>query len=711
MKKMFLLSILLVVTCIANAQLSEQNKKLLTKNNVLYLRDNGHDFRVDTRTVTVKLKEGETLDTNNLTVQRQNKLGYIDITVPDGMDVEKFAKILDENENYELVEYNTYAECCITFVNDPQITYQWHHNKIHTSYAWDYETGDSLIRVAVIDNGVDKNHPDIGFGNDNYKNINELLGWDYVVNNTHTNPTHYHGTFVAGIIGAKTNNGVGIAGVTGGNAGPGVTIIPYRTGSGTNLSNSAIDDAIIDATDKGAKVINMSFGSSAQSSIADALNYAFSHGVTLVASSGNENLSTVFYPARDSKVIAVGATDEYDYRAYFSNYGTGLDIVAPGTNIYSTSLYNSYSTDSGTSFSAPQVAGVAALMLAVNPLLTPSQIRKILIESATKITHYTYDGIGWNNQVGYGCVNAKLAVKGALPRNIVGPSLVCDSASYYVDGIPNNFTIVWELGNEYYNDSEDLFKTDYPANNQCLIVRDNLLTLNDTLIARVYDEDGILVRTLKQKVRTRTKAEFPISVEDNSWPPVLSSASVAEDDPAKVPSGALVKMGSSRFNGMNITSSGACTYLLHSGDSVKLRTTGIASIQCINSTNCDQFTLYFYTKKKPIIPNDPPIIGDSLIIEPLVLDEPRITGGRSMISVTLNQVIENEDNKDDFQAIPLSNDVSWNISIYRYTDGKRMYDQKVQGSHIQVNTYGWSTGIYIVRIVCGNQIFSRKINL
>lgn len=699
MKKLFLLSILLAVTCISKAQLSEQSKKLFTKDDVLYLKDSGHDFRVDTRTVTVKLKEGETLDTNNLTVQRQNKLGYIDVTVPGGMDVEKFAKELDESGIYETVELNGIGEFYSVVSNDYFRGYQDHLDIINISKAWNYTMGDSALSVAVIDKGTDCNHVDIGYGYDNYRNIENNSIWNDTI-------IEIHGTAIAGIISAKTNNNRGISGICGGNGGAGVKIVPYRIYNRMSM----LDDAIIDATDRGVKVIQMSLGTSMTNAINSAITYAYNNGVSLVCASGNTG-GSVTYPASHDKVIAVGGMNLIYQRTNSSNYGTGLDIVAPSTVIWTSVLNNQYDYVSGTSYAAPQVSGVIALMLSVNPSLSPSTIRYHLRNTAYKLTAYTYDSNGWNEEVGYGLLDAHAAVRSVARLNINGTNLICDSASYNIINLPLGATIEWELDNEYYNDSEILFRTDYPSEGQCMIVRDSHLTLNDTLTARVYDEDGTLIRTLKQKVRTRTKAEFLISVEDNSWPPVLTSASVAEDDPAKVPSGALVKMGSPRFNGMSITSSGACTYLLHSGDSVKLRTTGIASIQCINNSNCDQFTLHFYTKKKPFFPIDPPIIDDSLIIEPLALDEPKITVGRSAISIVLNQFVDNGDDEDNSQAIPLSNDVSWNISIYRYTDGKRMYDQKVQGSHIQVNTYGWDTGLYIVRIVCGNRRFAHKISL
>lgn len=702
MKKTFTLTFAMFMAVSGSAQLKVQTEKLIRKDNALYIRENGMDFRVDKKTITVKLKKGEILDEKNFIIERQNKLGYIDITIPEGNDIEEYAKKLDESGIFELVEYNTIGEFFSITPNDNFYDYQWNLERIKVDKAWKYTMGDSIVKVAIIDTGVDYNHKDIGYGTDGYRNIIENTNWN-------TNYLDSHGTKVAGVIGAKTNNTWGIAGISGGNGYSGVTMIPYYVGSNGNPIASIIDDAILDAMSKGAKVIQLSLGVAYNSSIVSAINYAYNNGTSIVCAAGNimeDSISSVSFPAYLDNVIAVGATSIQNLRLNSSRYGEGLDLVAPGSAFYSTCPNNSYDFVSGTSVAAPHVSGVIALMLTIKPSLTPHSIRTILRNTAYKNPFYTYNSNGWNNEVGYGMVDAYAALNAILPININGNYLICDSASYCINNLPTGSTVLWEIDNEYYNDSEVLFKTDYPVNNQCMIVRDNLLALNDTLIARVYDENDVLIRTLKQKVQTRTKAMFPISVEDNSWPPVISSASVAEDDPAKVPSGALVKMGSPRFNGMNITSSGACTYLLHSGDSVKLTTTGIAGLHCTNATNCDQFTLYFYTKKKPLFPND------SLIVHGPIIEEPIIHSGGGKISISINQIISyNDDLYGDYQTIPLPDDRSWDLSIYRYNDGKRMYSQKLQGSYGEVNINGWKSNIYIVRIVYGNQVFTRKITI
>ena len=131
--------------------------------------------------------------------------------------------------------------------------------------------------------------------------------------------------------------------------------------------------------------------------------------MTVIAASGNSNTS-VAYPANNSNVISVGATDQNDYKAPFSNYGSNLTIAAPGVGIYSTQLNNTYNSSDGTSFASPIVSGVVALMLSINPSMTPAQIKDALITTADKVGGYNYIN-GRSNELGYGRLNAYAAVK------------------------------------------------------------------------------------------------------------------------------------------------------------------------------------------------------------------------------------------------------------------------------------------------------------
>jgi hypothetical protein len=306
--------------------------------------------------------------------------------------------------------------------------------------------GHSNIIVAVLDSGTDWMHLDIGNGNDNYKNIDESSGWNFISNNNNVITTNGHGTRVAGIIGAKSNNSSGISGVSGGNNRSGVTIIPVCVG--VNEPDAAIlDDAIVYAVDNGAKIIQLSLGVGETNAINDAITYAIQNNVIIVCASGNDYNSSVNYPASHIDVMAVGATNQSNIRADFSNYGTDLDVVAPGVNILSTTLNNNYNSQDGTSFAAPIVSGIAALILSVRPDLTQTQVRQAIESTCTKLSGYSFSTNSnhpngtWNNQAGHGLVNAYAALNSVAP-SITGPSVLCagSSGTFTVANPPSNFT-------------------------------------------------------------------------------------------------------------------------------------------------------------------------------------------------------------------------------------------------------------------------------
>lgn len=226
--------------------------------------------------------------------------------------------------------------------------------------------------------------------------------------------TNEHGTRVAGIIAAKTNNnGRGIAGIAGGKGNRGITVIPYCIGAFSPIS-SIIDDAIIDAVDAGARVIQLSVQIASDSNITSAINYASLNGVIVVCASGNDTIypingGPVSFPASLSNVIAVGAINQGQTytRADFSNYGTNLNVVAPGVGIMSTVLNGGYDSGDGTSFAAPQVSAIAALIWSKYPNFTRQQVIDIIYSTSDRY-------LGRHNEYGYGLVNARKAVLGDL---------------------------------------------------------------------------------------------------------------------------------------------------------------------------------------------------------------------------------------------------------------------------------------------------------
>ena len=267
--------------------------------------------------------------------------------------------------------------------NDPSYSLQWHHPMIHAPAAWDVTTGAHSVIVAVCDNGVDASHPDLA--------TNLMLpGFNSADGGSNTSPIADHGTATAGSIGAVGNNGAGGAGIAWK-----VQMLPVRVTNNSDSSASCSDMAsgIEWAADHGAQVINLSYDiSGCPNTIDAAAQYAENQGAVVFVAAGNSGINvSAFMPAVHSLVL-VGATNSSDSRTTYSNFGTGLDLVAPGNLIYAPIPGNSYTYESGTSLAASISAGVAALLFAMNPAWTPAQIRQMLFTTAHPLT--AQDGNG-----------------------------------------------------------------------------------------------------------------------------------------------------------------------------------------------------------------------------------------------------------------------------------------------------------------------------
>jgi subtilisin family serine protease len=342
--------------------------------------------------------------------------------------------------------------------NDPYFPVQWGLNNtgqtvsgvsgvadadIDAPEAWEIERGlTTAVAVAVIDTGIDLGHPDLSSkiwnnvdeipGNlvddDNNGFVDDNAGWDFVGNDNVPSDDYGHGTHVSGIVGAASNNSTGVAGVS-----PGAKIMSLRAGDKRGLLDIDIIAAMFYATDNGARVVNMSFGSYFDSAaIQDAINYAYSNGVVLLAAVGNEFDTRVNYPAGDNHVIGVGATNSSDIKADFSNYNRTVDVVAPGVNIYSTMPtypvqltrppYNysqNYDYLDGTSMATPHAAGLAALLLSKDSALTPDGVELIMETKADDL------GVpGRDDYYGFGRINAFSAIS----ADTVPPAAVTDLA-------------------------------------------------------------------------------------------------------------------------------------------------------------------------------------------------------------------------------------------------------------------------------------------
>lgn len=309
------------------------------------------------------------------------------IRIPDQQSQEIIQR-LKKHPNIDYVEPNTTFHANYT-PNDPLFANQWSLPKIQAPEGWDITQGISSIKIAIVDTGVQANHPDLSG-----KVIN---GYDFVEDDYISQDANGHGTHIAGIAAATTNNTQGISGVA-----PKVSILAVRVlnqyGSGT-LADVA--SGIRYAADQGAKVINLSLGTASSSqTLKDAVDYAWNKGAVLVAAAGGNNSSTGSYPASYPNVIAVGGTDQNDQKMSSSSYGTSwVDVAAPGLNIISTFSGSTYRTLSGTSMAAAHVSGLAGLLASQSR--TASNIRNAIEQTA--------DPVGLNYWK-YGRINVKKAL-------------------------------------------------------------------------------------------------------------------------------------------------------------------------------------------------------------------------------------------------------------------------------------------------------------
>lgn len=289
---------------------------------------------------------------------------------------------------------------------DPDYSLQWGPERINVPEAWDLETGDfSSVLVAIIDTGIDYNHPDL---------LTQYvpLGYDWINDDSNPMDDHGHGTHCAGVIAATSNNSIGIAGI----ANVKVMAEKFLGADGFGDTDDAAE-AIIHAVDAGADILSNSWGGGGGSSsiLENAFDYAEDHNVVIVGAAGNSHSTYLHYPSAFPQVISVSAIDSNDTLAYFSNYGSSIELAAPGVNIYSTILSTdgNYGNMSGTSMACPHVAGVAALIKSKFPTWSADQIRERLRDSAEDIGE-----AGWDEYFGYGLVNAFGAVKDIEPHDL-----------------------------------------------------------------------------------------------------------------------------------------------------------------------------------------------------------------------------------------------------------------------------------------------------
>lgn len=316
--------------------------------------------------------------------------------------IQKVKNALANNPHVKFVEENFLAAGG-SIPNDPSYASQWHLSKVSAPQGWDITTGSSVVDIAIVDSGVDPTHPDLA---------GKLLpGYNFLNGTTDTHDVLGHGTAVAGTAAAISNNSVGVSGLAWNN--PIMPLVVLDAADYASYSNIA--SAIIYAADHGVRVINVSIGgSSASSTLQNAVNYAWSKGALVFASAMNNGTSTPYYPAACTNAIAVASTDSNDNRSSFSSYGTWITISAPGSYIYTTNRGGGYGAWNGTSFSSPLTAGLAALILSVNPALTNQQVKEIILQNADDLGAAGFDQYFGNGRINV--VKSLLAAQTLVPQ-------------------------------------------------------------------------------------------------------------------------------------------------------------------------------------------------------------------------------------------------------------------------------------------------------
>lgn len=293
-------------------------------------------------------------------------------------------------------------------------TSNWALNDIQATEAWKLGTGSGVV-VAVLDTGVSATHPDLA---------NRVLpGWNFIQNDANASDDAGHGTFVAGLIAGSTQSGpTGVA--------PGASILPVKILDASGVGSTASFVAGINyAVNSGARIINVSAsGASDSTALDDALSFAESRGVLVVASSGNDANEQNPYPAAISTVLAVSASDRDDKLAGFSSFGPYVDLAAPGVDIssswWSLSGGDGHATASGSSASAPLVAGAAAIVAGLRPDASAATLREIITESAKDI-----ESPGIDAKTGFGLLDAYTAAQIASPPTDAGNASFSTSGS------------------------------------------------------------------------------------------------------------------------------------------------------------------------------------------------------------------------------------------------------------------------------------------
>jgi subtilisin family serine protease len=313
-----------------------------------------------------------------------------------------FAHAFESRPEVEFAELDRMLAVQQMTPNDPLYPSlnSWSLQKINGPDAWSITEGSDNVTIAILDTGVDGTHEDLA--------AKMVPGWNIYGNNSDTTDPYGHGTMVAGQAAASSNNGVGVTSVAWG-----CKIMPIRISDDYGYAAfSDIASGLTWASDHGARVANVSYKASDSSTVSRAAGYFQRKGGIVTIAAGNDG--SFDSAADDPYILTVGATDSTDTIFSWSSYGNNQDLVAPGT-AYTTHRGGGYTVGTGTSASAPMVAGAAALVFSINPNFTPAQVQDILKQSADD-----QGAPGWDPSYGYGRVNLARAVN--MAASIANPT-------------------------------------------------------------------------------------------------------------------------------------------------------------------------------------------------------------------------------------------------------------------------------------------------
>ena len=317
--------------------------------------------------------------------------GVFVLALPEQVDEAALTHALAVRDDVEFAELDRIMSPADITPNDPWFgSWEWYLTKIGAPAAWSITTGRKDVVIAILDTGVDASHPDL--------QAKLVAGWNIYNNNSDTSDVYGHGTVVAGTAAAASNNAQGVASVAWD-----CPIMPVRISAldGT-ATYSAMASGLTWSADHGARVANLSYMASGSATVTSAASYFQKKGGVVVSAAGNQGIFDA--TADNPNILTVSATDANDVLAVWSNTGNNIDLAAPGA-VYTTYRGGTYGSTSGTSVSAPIVAGAAALVLSANPALSGSQVRDILQQSADDL-----GAAGWDSSYGWGRVNVARAV-------------------------------------------------------------------------------------------------------------------------------------------------------------------------------------------------------------------------------------------------------------------------------------------------------------